>query len=71
MISNPILREAVVVKNKQGISLNTETYDYIVPDQIIDMHARGVAYKLITKSDSFIPTSNVVINSITKAVRNG
>lgn len=71
MISNPILREAVVVKNKQGIALNTETYDYIVPDQIIDMHARGIAYKLVTKNDSFIPTSNVVINSITKAVRNG
>lgn len=71
MISNPILRQATTVKNKQGISLNTETYDYITPDQIIDMHARSVAYKLITKNDGFIPTSNVVINSITKVVRNG
>lgn len=70
MISNPILREATTVKNKQGVSLNTETYDYITPDQIIDMHARGVAYKLLTKNGTFIPTSNVVINAVTKAVRN-
>jgi hypothetical protein len=71
MISNPILREAIVVKNKQGISLSTETYDYILPDQIIDMNARGVAYKLITNKDSYIPTNTVIINSITKVVRNG
>ncbi len=70
MISNPILRQAVTAKDKQGISLYTETYDYIVPDQIIDMLARGVAYRIITKKENYVPVDNHIIHAMTKVVKN-
>lgn len=71
MISNPILRQAVTIKSKDGVTMSTETYSHILPDQIIDINARNSAYRLFSGESKQLPCSNIVINSMTKAVRNG
>ncbi len=70
MISNPILKSATVAKDKNGISVSAETYGYVLPDQIIDMLARNTAFKLLSTKDTYAPTDNVIINAMTKAVKN-